>query len=362
MTSPHWRILPLRKETTRRFGDRSGPIRLHVNESPIGPPPEVLADIFEAVSLGNRYAFELNRELATRLAQELHLQAEQVLISHGSNELIDRIITALSPPGAEIIYPHPSYPIFRSTIESSGARGIAVDLDATGANDLEAMAAAVNSRTSLLILCDPNNPTGVALPPAKVVDFAASLPSACTLLVDQAYVEFGPQKTTSELPECTVLTAHENTLVTRTFSKYFGMAGLRIGYGASLGSELIEVLRDALNSSWMSRVSLTAALSALKYRQEYEKRLVETVSERQWIISALSELDLEPLESCTNFVICKESDPGVADRLADKGVLIRSGQSILMPGWLRITVGTHAENTTMISELARISSAAEKSH
>lgn len=354
MTSPHWRVLPLKKESVRRFGDRSGPIRLHVNESPLGPPPEVLADIVESIALSNRYAFELHRELVEQLARELRVESSQVLVAHGSNELIDRLIIALSPPGAEIVYPHPSYPIFQSTIESCGARGIPVALDQNGANDLGAMAAAVGPRTSLVILCDPNNPTGVALDPERVKEFATSLPAECTLLIDQAYIEFGPQKVTSDLPDCTILSAHENTLVTRTFSKYFGMAGLRIGYGVSLGAELIAVLRDHLNSSWMSRVGLTAALSALSHRQEYEKRLAETVTERAFLINALRELSLDPPDSCTNFVICRESDPGVADRLADKGILIRSGQSILMPGWLRITVGNHEENARMISELTRL--------
>jgi len=351
MTTLHWRDGEADAAPQRRAFKPGGTVRLHANEHPYPPPPDVLEAIAEAALLANRYPFGNEGPLTEALAARTGVPAGQVLIGAGSNEILYKTMAALGGPGTETVFPHPSYPTFAAAPATSSARPVPVPLLGDGSCDTSAMLEAVTERTTCLVVCSPNNPTGGALRPGALSFLAGSLRSDVLLIVDEAYFEYTEEFGRGGRGALELFGSGRPVLVTRTFSKFFGLAGLRLGYAAVSSAELAAEMRGHLGPSGVSGIALRAGEAALRAEPEYLDRLQAQLQQRRQMWLALQELGLNPLPTETNFVCCDEPDPGTTAWLAERGVTIRSGTSISSPGHMRITVGRPEDNSLALSLL-----------
>jgi histidinol-phosphate aminotransferase len=351
MTKLRWRDDEADAAPQRRNFKPSDAVRLHANEHPYPPPPEVLTAITEGALVVNRYPFGNEGPLTGALAQRMGVATEQVLLGAGSNELLYKSIAALGGPGTETAFPHPSYPTFAAAPATSSATAVPVPLLDTGACDAKGLLAAVTERTTCLVVCNPNNPTGGALAEGELASLADELPEHILLLVDEAYFEYTEEFARGGRGALELFGSGRPVVVTRSFSKFFGLAGLRLGYGAVSSPELAAEMRGHIGPSGVSGMALSAGEAALRAEPVFLERLQEQKRERAKLWRALDELGLHPLQSETNFVYCDEPDPGTAGWLAERGVSIRSGASISSPGYMRITVGLPEHNALVLSLL-----------
>src|SRR3954463_5613148 len=238
---PHYEA-GLHEDAAREAFGAEDIIKLASNESPWGPHPAVVDAIARAAPGLNRYPDQYSKRLRRRLAERFEVEPAQVAIGNGSCEILLAACEALCEPGAEIVFAWPSFSIYPHLAALSGAREIRVPLGDGDVHDLDAMAAEVTAATQLVLVCNPNNPTGTHRPAAEVAAFCEGLPPPATVILDEAYVEFQ----THDDPDATVdlLAELPNLVVLRTFSKCYGLAGLRDGY--SIGETRIRRAVDAV--------------------------------------------------------------------------------------------------------------------
>jgi histidinol-phosphate aminotransferase len=326
-------------------------VKLASNETPWPPPPQVLEAVEAALRSLNRYPDPDKSLLRRRIAERTGVPSGRVAVGNGSCEILLAGAEAMLEPGAEIVYAWPSFSIYPHLAGMTGASAITVPLDAAGRHDLEAMAREVTHATRLVVVCNPNNPTATALPPAAVDDFVADLPRHVAVIVDEAYVEFS----TLQDPDETValLDQHPNLVLLRTFSKVYGLCGLRAGY--ALGSEAFRLAVDRVRQPFsVNALAQAAAAEALLHQDEVERRVERTAIERLHVESELEERGLEATESQANFswVSLGERDDGEVVRgLADRGVIVRAGAALGEEGRLRVTYGTRRENDRFLAAL-----------
>jgi histidinol-phosphate aminotransferase len=204
-------------------------VKLASNETPYPPHPAVLDAIRSHLGALNRYPDPEKGLLRRRLAERFETHPGRVAVGNGSCELLLAAAEALLEPGAEIVYAWPSFSMYPHLAAASGARALTVPLDGDGGHDLEAMAREVTVATRLVLVCNPNNPTATALPIDEIDEFVGSLPRHVAVILDEAYVEFSTMQDPDEsLP---LLARHPNLVLLRTFSKVYGLCGLRVGYG-----------------------------------------------------------------------------------------------------------------------------------
>lgn len=343
-------------DALRRFGVADA-VKLASNESPYPPLPEVVAAIADASGGLNRYpdgpAGALRRELA-----ELHgTDADQVVVGNGSCELILYAGQALLDPGTTLIHADPSFSLYPHLAGAAGAQAIGVPLAGDGGHDLESMAAAVDERTRLVILCNPNNPTGRYRSASEIEMFLDLVPEDVAVLVDEAYFDFVSAPDRGRV--MSMARSRENLLVTRTFSKAYGLCGLRVGYGVGGRSwvDAIDRVRQPFNTNALGQV---AALEGLRRRGELERRVAETVRERERVAAGVALVGEPFIPSQANFILVGSSDgrrprgdDGGALHLAllRRGVIVRDGGALGCPGNIRVSIGTPTENDAFLAAL-----------
>jgi histidinol-phosphate aminotransferase len=342
-------------EVAARYG-LSTVVKLASNESPYGPLPEVAQAIATAATGLNRYPDGAARALRATLADLHGVDIGQVIIGNGSGELILMAGQALLDPGATVVYAEPSFALYSHLASASGAEGIAVGLDESGTHDLDAMAVAVDERTRLVVICNPNNPTGTYIDAERLTGFLAGLPEDLPVLVDEAYYDFVTSPDRGRM--MSLARERPNLLVTRTFSKAHGLPGLRVGYGIG-GPGWVDALnrvRPPFNSNSLAQV---AALEALRRLSTLETRVRETVSERARVAEALGNMKLAFTPSHGNFILVQpdaEHEAGqeasLHERLLRRGVIVRNGASLGVPGRMRVSIGTPDENNAFLAALA----------
>jgi histidinol-phosphate aminotransferase len=236
----------------------------------------------------------------------------------------------------------------------SGAAAITVPLDEDGVHDLEAMAREVTHATRLVIVCNPNNPSATALPPATIDDFVASLPRHVAVVLDEAYVEFSTLQAPDESID--LLDRHPNLVLLRTFSKVYGLCGLRCGY--ALGSEAFRLAVDRVRQPFsVNALAQAAAAEALLHEDEVTRRVERTAIERLHVESELDARALESTDSQANFSWVSLGDHDEADvvrGLAQRGVIVRAGAALGEEGRLRVTYGTRVENDRFLAALDEV--------
>ncbi len=325
--------------------------KLASNETPFGPSAAVREAIEAQVRTLNRYPDPAKARLRDALAARLGVAAGAIAVGNGSCELLFAAADALLEPGAEMVYAWPSFSVYPQLAAQSGARAIEVPLDDAYRHDLDAMAREVTVATRMVLVCNPNNPTGTALPVAEIDAFVGSLPRHVAVLLDEAYVEFNTLQ--DPLESLALLGKHPNLVILRTFSKVYGLAGLRVGY--AIGSEDFRRAVDTVRQPFsVSTLAQAGAIEALRHVDELERRVERTVIERVGIEDELSDRDLEFAESQANFswiALGDRDEDAVMEALAKRGVIVRGGKALGAAGFLRVTYGTREENNRFLAAL-----------
>jgi histidinol-phosphate aminotransferase len=331
-----------------------GIAQLASNESPSPPHPKVVEAIREAATAMNRYPDPDATLLRRRIAERYETEPGRVAVGNGSCELLLAAAEALCEPGAEILYAWPSFSMYPHLAALTGAREIRVPLAAGEVHDLDAMAAEVTAATQLAVVCNPNNPTGTHLPAAQVAAFCERVPGHVTIALDEAYVEFQ----TDDDPDATVdlLADFPNLVVLRTFSKVYGLAGLRVGF--ALGSAKFRAAVDAVRQPFsVNALAQAAAAEAILHQDDVEQRVERTLVERVRVEEGLHELGLRTAETQTNFswIDLGDADEGeVVAGLAGRSIAVRPGTPLGGPGHIRASYGTPAENGRFLATMAEL--------
>src|SRR3954454_19419637 len=323
-----------------------GPVaKLASNESPYGPIPEVVEAATRALTGANRYPDPTNAALRTRLSDRYGVPANRVAIGNGSCDILLAAGDALLEPGAEIVYAWPAFSVYPHLAAASGARAIEVPVDAEHRHDLAAMREEINVATRLVIVCNPNNPTSTALPLEEIAAFVADVPRHVAVILDEAYCEFNILNDPDE--SIGLLKKHPNLVLLRTFSKVYGLSGLRVGFGLC-GSEAFRTAVDQVRQPFFCNAAAqAAALEALRHQDEVTRRVERNLAERMGLEDGLRELGLAPAESQANFVwadVAEDDESAIMKGLAERNILVRAGGALGRPGALRVTVGTQPEN------------------
>ncbi len=344
------------------YAERAPRVKLASNESPWPPLPAVVDAISRALPTLTRYPDPTNAALKQRLSERYSVPVSRIAVGNGSCDILLAAGEALLEPGAEIVYAWPSFSVYPHLSASSGARAIAVPLDAADRHNLDAMLREITAATRLVIVCNPNNPTSTALPLEAIASFLAEVPRHVCLIVDEAYCEFN----LLEDPDASLelLDSHPNLVLLRTFSKVYGLCGLRVGF-ALCGSEDFPRAVDQLRQPFFcNAVAQAAAFEALAHQDAVTERVTKTIAERIAVEEGLRELGIEPAASQANFCWFSlgEGDPEAAGAkeaevmagLLERGVLVRGGQALGRAGALRVTYGTAEENAIFLRALGEV--------
>jgi histidinol-phosphate aminotransferase len=327
-------------------------IKLASNESPWGPHPAVIDAIAAAAPSLNRYPDQYVRRLRRRIAERFEVDPAQVAIGNGSCEILLAAAEALCEPGSELEFAWPSFSIYPHLAALSGAREIRVPLAEGYVHDLDAMLAEITAATQLVCVNNPNNPTGTHLPAARIAEFMERVPPHVTVALDEAYIEFQ----VNDDPDTTVdlLGDFPNLVLLRTFSKVYGLAGLRCGY--ALGTANFRAAIDAVRQPFsVNELAQAAASEAILHGDDVVGRVEQTIVERVFVEEGVRELGLEPAPSQANFSWIPLGDHDEAEvirLLGEAGVVVRGGTSLGGPGHIRVTFGTRGENERFLGALA----------
>jgi histidinol-phosphate aminotransferase len=348
--------------TAGGYAQRAPRVKLASNESPWPPLPAVLDAIQGALPTLNRYPDPTNSLLRERLSDRYGVPRERIAIGNGSCDILLAAGEALLEPGAELVYAWPSFSVYPHLSAASGARAVTVPLDAFERHDLQGMLREITVATRLVIVCNPNNPTSTALALAEIADFIAEVPRHVCVILDEAYCEFN----LLEDPDASIelLARHPNLVLLRTFSKVYGLCGLRVGFALCGSEDLPRAFDQVRQPFFCNAVAQVAAVEALSHQDAVTERVTRTIAERISVDERLRALGMEPAESQANFCwfdLGEESTDGVAAReaevmrgLAERGVLVRGGAALGKPGALRVTYGTSEENAIFLDALAEV--------
>jgi histidinol-phosphate aminotransferase len=337
------------EELERELGIE-GAVKLASNENPLGPSPKAVAAVREAASRMHRYPDGTAFRLRHALARRLEVAPEQLVFGCGCDELLELVAKAFLGPGDEAVFAWPSFAMYPIVVQGMGATSVRVPLDAAMDHDLPAMAAAITSRTRVVFVCNPNNPTGTSIGAAALERFVAALPDDVVLVLDEVYFEYARRP---DFPNgIDLVRRRPGTLVMRTFSKLYGLAGARVGYGVA-DPELAGWLDRARHPFNLNLLAEEAALAALGDDEHVARTLRSAHEGADFLRGELAALGLETWPTDTNFVLAR-SGAGVYERLLREGVIVRPMAGFGLPEHVRITIGTRAENERLVAALRSV--------
>jgi histidinol-phosphate aminotransferase len=336
------------EELERELGINES-VKLASNENPIGPSPMAVAALSREVIGGlNRYPDGGGYYLKQKLAGKLGVKDAEIILGNGSNELLDMAVKTFMEPGDEAVMAWPSFVVYPMAVQAQGCKGMKVDCRDLR-HDLAAMADAITEKTRMVFIANPNNPTGTYNTASEFDSFMERVPGDVLVVMDEAYFEYvtaddyaGSMKHFRE---------GRNILILRTFSKIYGLAGLRIGYGIANASVLEEMdrIREPFNTGTLAQV---AALAALDDEEHVSKSRELNEAGKKYLYGELERLKLKYVPSETNFVfILLDGDSGeLYEKLLKSGVIVRPAG----PAALRVTIGLPLENEAFIRALEAV--------
>jgi histidinol-phosphate aminotransferase len=326
-------------------------VKLASNETPYPPHPQVLEAIEAQLRTLNRYPDPEKSLLRRRISERTGVPIGRVAVGNGSCEILLGAAEAMLEPGAEVVYAWPSFSIYPHLAAMAGARAVTVPLGESGEHDLEAMAREVTAATRLVIVCNPNNPSATALSPAAIDAWVGELPRHVAVILDEAYVEFSTLQDPDDSLD--LLERHPNLVVLRTFSKVYGLCGLRAGY--ALGAESFRLAVDRVRQPFsVNALAQAAAAEALGHQDEVERRVEQNTIERVHVESELEARGLATTDSEANFSwvsLGDRDEDEIVDGLARRGVIVRAGKALGEAGRMRVTYGTRSENDRFLAAL-----------
>ena len=338
-------------ELEREYGITNA-IKLASNENPWGPSPKAVKAIGEMLHNLHRYPDGSSFALTMALAAWIGADPAEIVLGNGSNEVIEFLVKAFVATGDQVITSHPSFLMYQKFVQVRGGENVVIPLRDMS-HDLEGISAAVTDRTRLIFIDNPNNPTGTLIEKEVFARFLTGLPQSVIVVVDEAYVDFvepsrridilGSIRNPENIPAIVSL---------RTFSKAFGLAGLRVGFGI-MHHEVASLLHRVRQPFNINLPAQAGALAALDDMAHYTHTLRATTDGRAWLHQAVAELGCTPYPSHTNFFLIDVG--GDATRLYEAmlyhGVIVRSMKAYGYPDCIRITVGTAAENQRFVAAL-----------
>ena len=331
-----------------RGGDGPAPIKLSSNESPYGPLPSVVRAIEGGAAAPHRYPDMSAADLHAALAKACGVQPDAVVAGAGSVAVLAHILQAYTGDGDEVVFAWRSFEAYPILTAIAGATAVKVPLTADARHDLDAMAAAVTERTKVVLVCSPNNPTGPSVGEEEFAGFMARVPGSVLVVLDEAYGEY--VRGSGALRGDELIGRYANLVILRTFSKAYGLAGMRVGYAIG-PAELLAPVRAVVTPFSITEVAQSAAIASLDAKDELLERVAVTVAERDRVLAAVREAGWDAPESDGNFVWVPTGDR-TAEIVAALGalptpILVRpfTGEGV------RITIGSPEENDALIAAL-----------
>ncbi len=338
------------EEVARELGiDAAGIIKLASNENPFGPSPKAMAAAHAALEEGELYPDGGCFALRRKLAEKWNLAPEQFVIGNGSNEILELLGHAFLRPGDEVVMGNPAFVVYKLVTLLFGAKPVEVPL-VNHAHGLADLAAAITPRTRMVFVPSPNNPTGTANAEAELLAFARALPEHVICVFDEAYAEY-----LEAPPDLRPLIAEGRPVIClRTFSKIYGLAALRVGYGyaSAEAAALLNRVRQPFNVNAIAQAAAVAALDDHEFVAQCRR---ENRAGLARLAEGFRRLGLEHVPSVGNFLLVRVGDGGkVFAELQRRGVIVRPVRSYGLPEWVRVTVGTPEQNERFLTALAAV--------
>jgi len=323
--------------------------KLASNECPVEPFPEVVDAIAAAGATVNRYPDSGQYELTNAIAQHHGVDPASVWVGAGSSEVLRCTALSVGGPGTNAVFAHPSFVMYQIATRVAHGEPIAVPLDDNFDHDLDAMLAAITGETTIAYVCNPNNPTGGILSGSDVRVFIDTVDESVTIVIDEAYAEYVTDQAFESMLHLSL--SKPNVLVARTFSKIYGLAGLRVGFGVG-HPDLIDSLRTTQPPFAVTAPAQAAALAALPLQDRVAERCEANARGREYLATELSSRGYRVADSQANFVYFVPEDDvsGLFDMLLHQGVIVR-----ILGAGVRVTVGTRSENERFLVALDEVS-------
>jgi histidinol-phosphate aminotransferase len=338
-------------ELEREYGI-SESIKLASNENPWGPSPKAVQAISNMLTGLHRYPDGSSYYLTQAIAKWVNVSPEQIVLGNGSNEVIEFLVKAFVQAGDEVITSHPSFLMYQKFVQVRGGKNTVIELKNMH-HDLRAIINAATDRTRLIFLDNPNNPCATLISRKDFADFLCQLPETVIVVLDEAYIDFVDSDQRINVND---LIANNNDIpavvALRTFSKAFGLAGLRVGFGIMHGdiASLLHRVRQPFNINLPAQIG---ALAALGDNDHYDKTMQGTKDGLAWLTGQIKALGCIPYDSYTNFFLIdvRGDATGLYEAMLYKGVIVRSMKAYGFPNFIRITIGTRAENHRFVTAL-----------
>lgn len=340
------------EEVQRELG-LSEVIKLASNENPLGPSPFAIKAIEEEAAGVNLYPDGTCFELSRALAQHLQVTEQSLILGNGADEIIKLIAEAFLRPGEEVIVGQPSFSEYDFCTQLMGGKLVPVPLDAEFRFDLPAMLKRINDSTKLIFICNPNNPTGTIVKRGELVQFLDQVPPQVLVILDEAYGEFADDPDYPQGLE--LLPNYPNLVVLRTFSKVYGLAGLRVGYGVG-NPEVISWIQRVREPFNVNRLAQKAACAALGDSAHVKRTQENNQQGKRYLYRELARLGLAYLPTQANFILVNvgRDSRKVFQALLKEGVITRTGDIFGLDNFLRISIGKPEENRKLVSALEKV--------
>ena len=328
------------EEVEREYGIE-GSIKLASNENPLGPSPKAVEAIRDGMKNLHRYPDGSGYYLKRKLSKQLGVEPEMIILGNGSNEIIEFAIPTFLSPGDEVVMANPSFAVYPIVVKAT--RGKAVEVPLKGlTHDLDAMLKAVTERTRLIFIANPNNPTGTMVTGSALGSFMNSLPEGIVVVIDEAYREY---VTDEGYPDALgYVKGGKLVVVLRTFSKIYGLAGLRIGYGVA-DREVVSYMERVRQPFNVNSLAQIAAMAALDDSSHLERSCENNRRGMSQLFEEIGAMGIECVPSQANFFLIKVGrGRDVYEGLLRRGVIVRPMESYGLPEYIRVTVGLPEEN------------------
>jgi histidinol-phosphate aminotransferase len=337
------------EELERQYGVKNI-VKLASNENPLGPSQRVLDTLSKASKSLSLYPDGNGFTLKTAIADKFGVELEQITLGNGSNDVLEIIARTFVSPSDEVLYSQYTFAVYPILTQAIGAKGITVPAKEYG-HDLDAMAEHISPLTKIIFIANPNNPTGTYIQPERLEHFLKLVPSHVIVVLDEAYVEYGDQTVDS----IAWLSRYPNLVITRTFSKAYGLAGLRVGFALSNPeiADLLNRVRQPFNVNSLALSAATVALSDDDYLAETKR--VNDLGMKQ-LSQAFDDMDLSYIPSKANFIAVdvKVDAAVVFEKLLREGIIVRPINGYGLPSHLRVSIGLVHENQRFIDALSRV--------
>lgn len=329
-------------------------VKLASNENPRGPGAKVQQAIAEAATELSRYPDGGGFALKARLSQKIGVDANQLTLGNGSNDVLDLIARVVLEPGAQAIIAEHSFVVYRLAVTCCGGDLVTVPAKNYG-SDLAAMLDAVTDATRLIFIVNPNNPTGTRTPGSELLPFLQAVPEHVWVVLDEAYLEYVEDD--DHINGATLLARFPNLIVTRTFSKVYGLAAVRFGYGAS-SPAFADLLNRARQPFNVNSLAMAASLAALEDDDYVNESVALNRAGMAQMTEGLTRLGYDFIPSAGNFVAFDSAEPGndLFQRMLREGVIVRAIAEYGLPNHVRVSIGLASENERFLSVLAKVGS------